>query len=60
MGCLKSKEKKSEPSPLKEPEAKKVDSRLPFESYRQLFNTKNSWKVITRSMEACARDTMLK
>ena len=61
MGCLQShdKEKEKEHEPMKEPETKKIDKRLPFESYRIYFNTKNSWKCVSRGMEAAARETML-
>ena len=58
MGCLQSKEKEPEPAPMTEPAAKKVDPRLPFETYRQFYNFKNSWKVVTRSLEATAKDTL--
>jgi len=62
MGCLKSKEKEEDaPPPMKDPEPpKKVDPRLPFETYRQLFNMKNSWKVITRSLESVAKDNLIR
>ena len=59
MGCLQSKDKDKEPEPMKEPEAKKIDKRLPFDTYRTFFNTKNSWKCVSRSMEAAARETIL-
>ena len=39
-------------------EVKTVDPRLPFENYRQLFNMKNSWKAVSRSMEKVAKDNL--
>ena len=60
MGCFGSKEEK-EPEVDNTPrdsEPKKVDPRLPFENYRQLFNMKNSWKAITRGMGVTAKDNL--
>ena len=60
MGCLQSSEKES-PAPaadLNEGAPKKVDPRLPFETYRQLFNFKNSWKVVSRKLEDVAKDNL--
>lgn len=39
---------------------KTVDGRLPFDNYRQLFNLKNSWKAVSRSMENTAKDCLLR
>lgn len=59
MGCLQSKEKDGDiGGGFKEEAPKKIDSRLPFENYRQLFNLKNSWKTVSRSMEAVAKDNL--
>ncbi len=44
--------------PLTTEAPKKVDPRLPFETYRQLFNLKNSWKAISRKLEDVAKDNM--
>ena len=39
---------------------KTVDPRLPFSNYRQIFSIRNAWKAISRSMEDCAKETLLK
>ena len=61
MGCLGSKEEGgggNEVSNLDTEKPKTVDPRLPFDSYRQLFNMKNSWKAVSRSMEKVAKDNL--
>ena len=61
MGCLQSKDKEGDTGgggEIKEEAPKKVDSRLPFDTYRQLFNMKNSWKTVSRSMESVAKDNL--
>ena len=62
MGCLGSKEDDNAPADTGNSNAeqpKTVDPRLPFESYRQLFNMKNSWKAVSRSMEKVAKDNLM-
>lgn len=39
---------------------KTVDPRLPFTNYRQIFSIRNAWKAISRSLDECAMETMLK
>ncbi|CAD5118894.1 DgyrCDS7568 [Dimorphilus gyrociliatus] len=56
MGCLQS---KASDKGFKDPPAKQLDSRLPFENYRQFFNFKNSWKTVARKTDACAQENML-
>lgn len=46
--------------PLPTSQPKTVDGRLPFDNYRQLFNLKNSWKAVSRSMENTAKDCLLR
>ncbi len=60
MGCLQSSEKEEKPAltDLNTEAPKKVDPRLPFESYRQLFNLKNSWKSVARKLESAAKDNL--
>ena len=65
MGCIKSKEEgggdsghANEGATTGNEQQKTVDPRLPFDNYRQLFNMKNSWKAVSRSMEAVAKDNL--
>ena len=58
MGCLQSKGKNDFSST--DPPTRKVDARLPFETYRQVFNMRNSWKAVTRSLEDTAKDTLIR
>ena len=62
MGCIKSKESGDDTGHVNEgattEQPKTVDSRLPFDTYRQLFNMKNSWKAVSRSMEAVAKENL--
>lgn len=62
MGCLQSSEKDDPaPTPMTDPEPpKKVDPRLPFETYRQLFNMKNSWKTVSRSLENTSKENLMR
>lgn len=61
MGCLGSKEKEEPPpGPIQDKAPKKVDPRLPFDTYRQVFTMKNSWKAITRNMDATAKENLSK
>lgn len=64
MGCPASKEDAADgggsgdaANEVKE-EVKTVDPRLPFDNYRQLFNMKNSWKAVSRSMEKVAKENL--
>ena len=62
MGCLKSKEKE-EPGPpaeLPQSQPKQVDPRLPFDNYRQLFNLRNSWKAVSRSLTDTAKECLIR
>lgn len=63
MGCIKSKPKENAISDLQTQQdqapPKTVDPRLPFETYRQLFNLKNSWKAVTRVMDDTAKHNLL-
>ena len=58
MGCPASKEEEPIPEP-KEAPPKKVDPRLPFKTYRQLFNMRNSWKTVVRNMTKASKDMLL-
>ena len=62
MGCLKSKEKGAPepPADLPQGQPKQVDPRLPFDTYRQLFNLKNSWKTVSRSLTDTAMDCLIR
>ncbi len=65
MGCIKSKEKKKENTDLppigaNDAAPKAVDPRLPFETYRQLFQMKNSWKAISRALEPTAKSNLIR
>ncbi|KAK2144866.1 hypothetical protein LSH36_724g01049, partial [Paralvinella palmiformis] len=63
MGCFGSKRKEEPPpTPIGSTDAppKSVDSRLPFQNYRQLFQMKNSWKAISREMEKTSKDTFIR
>ncbi len=53
-----SKKAEKEAPPLTTEAPKTVDPRLPFETYRQLFNLKNSWKAVSRKLEEVAKDNM--
>ena len=39
---------------------KKVDPKLPFDHYRQLFNWRNTWKAVTRTMETTSVDMFIR
>ncbi|XP_013387644.1 uncharacterized protein LOC106156771 [Lingula anatina] len=39
---------------------RKVDPRLPYTTYRQVFNLKNSWKAINRKLEDTAKDNLMR
>lgn len=39
---------------------KTVDPRLPFANYRQIFSIRNAWKAVSRSMEDCAKETLIR
>ena len=60
MGCPESKEADTSKNftDMSEQPVKTVDPRLPFENYRQLFNMKNSWKAVARTMEASSKETL--
>ena len=63
MGCLQSSEGKKDKGSAESNRSeapKTVDPRLPFETYRQLFNLKNSWKAISRKLEDTAKDNLLR
>lgn len=46
--------------PLPTSQPKTVDPRLPFDNYRQLFNLKNSWKSVSRSMENTSKECLIR
>ena len=63
MGCLQSsdgKKDKGTSENIGSEAPKKVDPRLPFETYRQLFNLKNSWKAVSRKLDDTAKDNLLR
>lgn len=43
-----------------EKESVKVDSRLPFNEFRELFTLKNYWKTIRRNDSLCAKNMLYK
>ncbi|OAF72062.1 Alpha-actinin-like protein 1 [Intoshia linei] len=62
MGCFSSKKETVENLTTKSNSfgnVKKVDPRLEFESYRQLFNTKNTWKAICRQLESNSKQNLI-
>ncbi|XP_060079066.1 uncharacterized protein LOC132558513 [Ylistrum balloti] len=46
--------------PVSNTAAKKVDPRLPFSTYRQQFNTVNSWKPLMRTLEKSAKENLIR
>jgi hypothetical protein len=38
----------------------KVDSRLPFTNFKELFTLKNYWKTVRRNDQICAKTLMYK
>ncbi|KAJ8308520.1 hypothetical protein KUTeg_013977 [Tegillarca granosa] len=67
MGNLKSKLKRSKSKPRKKvdlPDSssarKTVDPRLPFSNYRQIFNIRNGWKVVSRQLEDTSKDHLIR
>eukprot|EP00914_Ancora_sagittata_P003539 GHVO01007437.1.p1 GENE.GHVO01007437.1~~GHVO01007437.1.p1 ORF type:complete len:228 (+),score=39.10 GHVO01007437.1:16-699(+) len=63
MGCLQGKEKEEEApvnTELPESQPKKVDPRLPFDTYRQLFNLRNSWKTVARNLTETSRQCLIR
>ncbi|ELT94139.1 hypothetical protein CAPTEDRAFT_214116 [Capitella teleta] len=63
MGCLQGKEKEAEEAvvtELPESKPKQVDPRLPFDTYRQLFNLRNSWKTVARNLTETSKDCLIR
>lgn len=61
MGCPESKDKATEGHAIaiNEPPPKQVDPRLPFDTYRQVFNMKNAWKCVSRTLETSAKECLV-
>lgn len=38
----------------------KIDDRLPYANFRELFTVKNYWKTISRRMEICSKIFLFK
>ena len=56
MGCPESKDGSVG---VNEAATKPVDARLPFQTYRQVFNMKNAWKAVSRVLEDAAKDCLV-
>lgn len=55
-----SKKKKAVNLPDSQSARKIVDPRLPFSNYRQIFSIRNAWKAVSRTMEDCAKETLIR
>ena len=57
MGCISS---SAADDPIATAPIKKVDPRLPFEAYREVFSLRNYWKTISRKLDDVAKDHLLR